>query len=414
MKKKKTPGVIFKQSFVLSDSTGSSFSGYLDYMNRPQAFDKEKYQDDSLYKNYLGYMDSREKSDGLFDINSDRLDEMQKENYQKLYDESQAKGCPMYQGVISFDNDFLREHGLMAGEEKLDKRRLKEIARQGMTAMLEASHLDITNTVWTAAIHTNTDNIHIHFSLIEKEKVKRRFDKIEVEAFDKLKSKAANLIIGDKKVREISALYRDALIPGLREQMRAGNIPAEELIKQLPDNIPWEYNRESFAPYRQLVRGCIDKMIQSDPQTAEDFKKFNAALDSYSTDLMRLYGQGNRKLWERYKGNKLEDFYARAGNSLLKSLRGIADNGDSTGQDCREWQKKTDARFRQYQSSPQAEKMQNLQSYLKTRRTFLAGISAAQRRALKDYRRHLKKLRDEFELEQDRASAQSVGYSKEY
>ena len=77
-------------------------------------------------------------------------------------------------------------------------------------------------------------------------------------------------------------------------------------------------------------------------------------------DLMRLYGQGNRKLWERYKGNKLEDFYARAGNSLLKSLRGIADNGDSTGQDCKEWQKKTDARFRQYQSSPQAKKTDSL------------------------------------------------------
>lgn len=414
MKKKKTPGVIFAQAFVQSDATENEFSGYLDYMNRPQAFDKEKYQNDPLYKNYLGYMKNEEKTDGLFDINSDLLDESKIDEYKKIYDESQAKGCPMYQGVISFDNDFLREYGLMVGEEKLDKRRLKEIARQGMTTMLEASHLDITNTVWTAAIHTNEDNIHIHFSYIEKEKVHRKYDKVEVSAFDKLKSKVANLIIGDKKVREISALYRDALIPGLREQMRAGNIPAEELIKQLPDNIPWEYNRESFAPYRQLVRGCIDKMIQTDPQTAEDFKKFNAALDSYSTDLMRLYGQGNRKLWERYKGNKLEDFYARAGNSLLKSLRGIADNGDSTGQDCKEWQKKTDARFRQYQSSPQAEKMQNLQSYLRTRRTFLAGISAAQRRALKDYRRHLKKLRDKFELEQDRASAQSVGYSREY
>lgn len=320
----------------------------------------------------------------------------------------------MYQGVISFDNDFLREYGLMVGEEKLDKNRLKHIARQGMTTMLEASHLDISNVVWTAAIHTNEDNIHIHFSYIEKEKVHRKYDKVEVSAFDKLKSKAANLIIGDKKVREISALYRDTLIPGLREQMRAGNIPAEELIKQLPDNIPWEYNRESFAPYRQLVRGCIDKMIQSDPQAAEDFKKFNAALDSCSTDLMRLYGQGNRKLWERYKGNKLEDFYARAGNSLLKSLRGITDNGENQGQDCKEWQKKTDARFRQFQSSPQAEKMQNLQSYLITRRHFLNGISAAQRRALKDYRRHIKKLQQEFEQEQNRTSAQYAGYSRDY
>lgn len=322
MEKGKSPGVIFTQSFVQSNSTATAFSGYIDYMNRPQAFNKEKFQDDTLYKNYLGYMNKEEKTDGLFDVNSDHLDDSKITEYKNLYDESQAKDCPMYQGVISFDNDFLRKYGLMVGEESLDKNRLKHIARQGMTAMLEASHLDITNVIWTAAIHTNTDNIHIHFSYIEKEKVNRRFDKIEVEAFDKLKSKVANSIVGDEKIKEISDIYRKTLIPALRQKMQARNSPMEKLLTQLPSNIPWEYNRESFAPFRQIVNDCIDEMIKSDPQTTSDFQKFNAALDSYSTDLTSVYGQGNRQLWQNYKKNKLNDFYARAGNSLLKALKG--------------------------------------------------------------------------------------------
>lgn len=94
MEKKKTPGVIFVQSFVQSNATENEFSGYLDYMNRPQAFDKEKYQNDPLYKNYLGYMKNEEKTDGLFDINSELLDESKIDEYKKIYDESQAKGCP--------------------------------------------------------------------------------------------------------------------------------------------------------------------------------------------------------------------------------------------------------------------------------------------------------------------------------
>lgn len=410
MAKKKSPGVIFSQSFVQSEATENAFSGYLDYMNRPQAFDTEKYRNDPLYKNYLGYMKNEEKSDGLFDVNSDLLDETKIEKYKKLYDESQAKGCPMYQGVISFDNDFLREYGLMDGEEKLDKRRLKHIARQGMTAMLEASHLDVTNVAWTAAIHTNTDNIHIHFSYIEKEKVHRRYDKIEVSAFDKLKSKVANSIIGDDKVREISGLYRDTLIPELREKMYAGNKPMEELLKQLPTDIPWEYKRDSFTPYRQMVRDCVDKMIESNPKTAADFQSFNAALDRYSTDLMQVYGQGNRKLWENYKENKLEDFYTRAGNSLLKALSGAPGDGYDKGIDCKEVQGKMDTRFRQYQGSPPNEKMQNFQNYLHVRRSFLTGITAAERRALKDYRRHLRKLQNEFEQEQEWQAGRTTDY----
>ena len=55
---------------------------------------------------------------------------------------------------------------------------------------------------WTAAIHTNTDNVHIHYAILEKERrVERENDTIEVEAFDALKSKVANKIIGPEHIK---------------------------------------------------------------------------------------------------------------------------------------------------------------------------------------------------------------------
>ena len=65
-----------------------------------------------------------------------------------------------------------------------------------------SNKLDNDNVYWTGAIHTNTDNIHIHFSICEYErredrcKVYRDKDCIEVKAFDKLKSKIVNRVLG--------------------------------------------------------------------------------------------------------------------------------------------------------------------------------------------------------------------------
>lgn len=58
----------------------------------------------------------------------------------------------MWQTVISFDNRWLKQNGIISGNaDSIDEAKLKEVARGGVNRMLEAEKLD--NAVWSGAIH---------------------------------------------------------------------------------------------------------------------------------------------------------------------------------------------------------------------------------------------------------------------
>ena len=85
---------------------------------------------------------------------------------------AQDNGSLMWQTVISFDNRWLAEHGIYdAKNNVLDERKLKEIARGGVNRMLEKEHLE--SAIWSAAIHYNTDNVHVHIATVELDTTKR-------------------------------------------------------------------------------------------------------------------------------------------------------------------------------------------------------------------------------------------------
>ncbi|MFQ8787502.1 relaxase MobL [Ruminococcus sp.] len=57
-------------------------------------------------RDFIDYMSNSEKSDGLFNAQSDLLTESDKEKYRQLETVSRDAGCPKYYGVVSFDNNF--------------------------------------------------------------------------------------------------------------------------------------------------------------------------------------------------------------------------------------------------------------------------------------------------------------------
>ncbi|MCB7526250.1 relaxase MobL [Ruminococcus sp. TM463] len=324
-----TPAVVFSLGFTYDWAIGGF--DFLEYMDRPEAFDKTRHLNDE-YKDFIDYMSNSEKSDGLFNAQSDLLTESDKEKYRQLETVSRDAGCPKYYGVVSFDNNFLIENGLMTSDGKLDVHGIKELGREGINAMISTSNkLDNDNVYWTGAIHTNTDNIHIHFSICEYErredrcKVYRDKDCIEVKAFDKLKSKIVNRVLGSDYSRQLTELERESIKPALSSGYGGC---AEQLIRladKLPSEGGWQYGRPKMRAYRDDIDKTVDAVIASDPQLSSLWKQYNDMLDSRTEYLRKIYGEGERHLYATFKPNRLEDFHKELGNQLLDDLAPLAE-----------------------------------------------------------------------------------------
>lgn len=154
-------GCIVTTDFVTAGS--KVFSGYIDYIDRETAVRNDNI---TKYSLYTDYMDNPEKTTELFTAYSDRLSNDEKQLLKSLYEKAQDNGSPMWQTVISFDNQWLEKNGIYNSEDGfLDVKTLQEYTRSAMSKMLQQEGLE--TATWSAAIHYNTDNFHIHIATVE-------------------------------------------------------------------------------------------------------------------------------------------------------------------------------------------------------------------------------------------------------
>lgn len=167
-------GVVLVTKFVSASST--VFSGYIDYINRSNAVRNEnidKYTIPTLdreikqYNEYMEYMGDAKKTTELFTNKKDRLTIDEKDQLKDIFQMAQDNGSLMWQSVISFDNKWLSEAGLYDSESGvLNEFKLKEYTRLAVNAMLDKEGMT-NNCIWSASIHYNTDNIHIHIATVQ-------------------------------------------------------------------------------------------------------------------------------------------------------------------------------------------------------------------------------------------------------
>lgn len=317
------PAVILKTSFVKDWNVG----GYLDYMRRPRAFKgKLKPKTKELY-DYFTYMGNDEKTDGLFDESCDYLSEKQIDRYRKMEYISLNEGCPKYIGVISFDNKFLQHNNWIVGNT-LDIDKIKETARKAINRLIEADDMFTKeNCYWTAAIHTNTDNVHVHFQLLEKHwlndgRHKKNWDKLNNYGMEKLKSTVVQELLLKKHTPELTRIKRQILIPELTQ-----NISMTSKLNTLMNRLPptrkaWQYNRKGMKPYQAEINDCIDEIIAQNKELSTEFENYRALLEDVSAQYIDIYGERKREIAD-YAANQMEDFYQRAGNALLHELYDI-------------------------------------------------------------------------------------------
>ena len=104
--------------------------------------------------------------EGLFDFYNDVISSSQRKFYNRKFDESYKNGGLLWKPIISFDNDWLQEHGVLVNNV-IDEEKLKDTARKMMTSLLKERQME-NKVYWVAQLHYDTDNIHFHVAMVEK------------------------------------------------------------------------------------------------------------------------------------------------------------------------------------------------------------------------------------------------------
>ena len=134
----------------------ASYSGYIDYMNKEQGKQKQ-------YKEYNDYL---AKTDSLFTMEKDNLSENEIKELKSLFEKAQENGSVLWKTVISFDNRWLEQNGIYdMKSDILNETKMREAIRKGIDAMLNNEGLQ--HAFWSAGIHYDTDNIHVHVATVE-------------------------------------------------------------------------------------------------------------------------------------------------------------------------------------------------------------------------------------------------------
>lgn len=342
-------GVIVATEFCRPGA--KEYQGYIDYINREEAVRNDNTGKYNLYQDYMG---NPKKTTGLFTESKNKLTSKEKEELKEIFTTAQENGSVMWQTVISFDNRWLKQHGIINEDETLiDEEKLKEVARGGVRRMLEAEGLE--NAAWSGAIHFNTKHLHIHIATVEpipmrEQKLYIQYDEVykdgkkykfpilddkgepvkkmeykgrfKQSSIEKCKSYVVNELVNDKENNiKINNIIRESIVRQKKEHPLSADADFikkfEKLYEQMPDvnrNL-WNYNNSIIAPLRQTIDE-ISKMY-IDKYHTEEFKELKERIAAQEEIYKEAYGNSEKD----YASGKMKDLYTRLGNIILKEIR---------------------------------------------------------------------------------------------
>src|SRR5699024_10109785 len=112
-----SPAVVLRSKFVTPGS--NTFNDYINYIDREDAKrhihvnQSSKETDDFVvFHDFMDYMDDEAKQGDLFTKENDQLNPNDKKILKQQFQKAQQNESPMWQDVISFDNEWLAGQGL--------------------------------------------------------------------------------------------------------------------------------------------------------------------------------------------------------------------------------------------------------------------------------------------------------------
>ena len=312
------------------------YGGYIDYIDREETHNELDLKSIN-YAEYLEYMDSKNRKKEkdkttvkLFTEDKDILSDEDKEKLKNVYRIAQERGSYLWKDVFSFDNEWLEENKYYNSETKqLNEGKIREAIREAMSLRIEKENLN--EAVWTADIHYNTDNIHIHTSLVELEPSKKK-GKLKPQTLGKMKSAFVNSLVDRNEEHDkINELMREKIVNRKKDintfrdkEMKKQFI---NIIKLLPEDLrQWQYAYNSIDEARPLIDNLSKYYINN--YCKEDFNELDKLLDVEVEEYKRLYGEGRegkeKGKYKDYKTNELDYLYKRMGNAFLTEMRSYA------------------------------------------------------------------------------------------
>ncbi|PQC42728.1 hypothetical protein CUM95_01765 [Enterococcus faecium] len=348
-----SPGIIMTGKFARPGS--SAFQSYIDYMDREEAVRNEAYEaysaftnregtsaayegdEDETLEGYIHYMANPVKTSRLFSADKHQLNEEDLKRMKEQFTAAAKNGSVMWQDVFSFDNQWLVQHGYLDERtNQLKEEKIHEAIRLAMATMLSEEGMT-DSAVWTASIHYNTDNIHVHVATVEPypTREKKRFVDPETgelvtevkgyrsrKTMRKMKSVFANQLLGLQKERAKIDVLRKVMIEGIRseqgqEQMNHMVMDLQRVAKKLPEQKG--YQKYGYAE-KYGFKKELDKVIQSfiDQNFPELYQEMMDRQAYIQSEEESAFGEGRNS-----SENKLHTLYTRLGNHILKEIQAM-------------------------------------------------------------------------------------------
>lgn len=320
------PKIITKSEFEQAKKT-QSYSDYVNYINREEA--KNNYEDDFKHDIYIHYVFDESKTQSMFNNEKNFMNNDDIESLKKSFKNAQNNNGIMWKDVISFDNDTLIKEGLYDDETKiLDEQKFRSSTRKMIEKFEDKEGLK-NNFKWGASIHYNTDNIHIHVAGVE-DKVRRERGLIKQSTINDMKSTFANSLFdisGERKA--INEFIRDRIVKGIKDNdesefdksFKKQYKKIHNQLKEIPLN-QWNYNNNSLKHIRPHIDKLSDMYIQKNHSS--EFEDFKDKLVQQSEIYKSTYGENSN--YRNYINTKLDDLYARSGNTILKNIKQLERN----------------------------------------------------------------------------------------
>lgn len=347
---KKTDLAKANEAELNKDSLGNmneqDYAHYLGYMMRKDALEKKSQSKDLSHeeKTELNKVKAGMEKYDLPDMNKDkvlqgyftsdqevvRLEDM--ENVRQKMRNAQLNESVMWQDVISFDNEYLRKMNIYDPTTGyLDEAGIRKASGKMMATLTEKEKLN--HPFWTASIHRNTDNIHIHFSIVESansreiveyQGIKEPRGKRKLSTISAMKTSFTGTMFDASEMlkemneqrNKITKAMKDTFKEAVKEPNFQKNL--NEFIKELPDKRKhWRW-ADLDSKQKNKLNQLSEHVMGNNP----DYQEWNNLFTNYQDYYQAMYGKSKDNSKNKAY-QKWTDMHYRMGNSLLSELKEI-------------------------------------------------------------------------------------------
>lgn len=317
--------IVVRTRYKHSLTAGKHISKWVDYVSKKEKADATSLDEKNLLNEYFAFAD---KDSFLFEQcesfvwNSDG-DVNPKQDVLKVDDTGFVWNL-----VISFPPDFALNNGLITKSDYYD------LTKHIMPSLITDMGLDITNTIWYASLHRNTDNPHIHILICEKNKTASK-GYIPQFAIQNIKSNIGNYLIDSTEfyklrdnefknitnsisLEELSKIKNQKLFS---EKYRKDlNKKLLHLYERLPNKGRLQYNSKNMNMYRDELNDIIDYILKHD-SVKYNYANYLKLLEQHQKELTELYGQTKDNKNRKYYNDQLNRLYSKIGNEILANYK---------------------------------------------------------------------------------------------